>query len=248
MRFRTIRTVSVLASLFLGTSPAELFAWHDRTHMAIAEAGGFDLWYSAAAPDVAKSKEPFTAIEGPNHYFNNNAGRKVSADMVRGQSGKYDKPDEGGEGHLYGAVIGAVRAYRTAQAKGKYARYPLVYCAHYIGDLSMPLHNTPYDDFNRERHGINDGIIDGGIRDSVASIRKRLRRIVIRDEDDLAREIAVVGESARKLGVKMRRENRDMTTSEAYLQVIRSASLLKAVLAFAEHPVETALDTKPKQP
>ncbi len=245
MRFMTVRAVSIMASLFVGALPSELFAWHDRTHLAIAEAAGFDLWYSAAAPDVAKSKVQFTAIESPNHYYNNEAGRKVDASMVLDQVERYNRPGDQ-EGHLYGAIIGSVKAFRTLRKTGKYARYPLVFCAHYIGDISIPLHNTPYYEFNRARHSINDGVIDGGVRDSVASIRQRMRPIVIRNEEDFALEIARVAESGRELGLKMRSENRDMTPGEAYIQVIRSASLLKAVLAYAEHPPEEGQATSSK--
>jgi hypothetical protein len=237
MSFRTFRTVWVSVLLLSGALPTDLFAWHDRTHLAIAEAAGFDLWYSAAAPDVAKSKEQFTAIESPNHYYNNKYGQKVDAPVVLDQAERYDLAGDN-EGHLYGAIIGSVRAFRSLRKSGKYARYPLVFCAHYIGDLSMPLHNTPYDEFNKARHSINDGVIDAGVRDSVASISKRIRPIEIRNEDDFAREIASLAESARKLGARMRSENRDMTHDEAYIQVIRSASLLKAVLAYSEHPPE----------
>ncbi|MCE1273125.1 MAG: hypothetical protein HGA60_04105 [Chlorobiaceae bacterium] len=243
MKFRLFQTVSLSAALFMGSVPADLFAWHDRTHLAIAEASGFDLWYSAAAPDVVKSKEKFSDIESPNHYFNNSAGKKVNAEMVMEQVERYDRCDTG-DGHLYGAIVGAVRAYRSAKSSGKYARYPLVYCAHYVGDLSMPLHNTAYDDFNRKRHSINDGVIDAGIRDSIASIRSRMKPIAIRDENELAREIAAVAESARKLGRKIRKENRNMTSDEAYTQVILSASLFKAILAYAD----TAPATEPAQP
>jgi hypothetical protein len=245
MVIRISRLLTLVAALSFGAAPAELFAWHDRTHLAIAEAAGFDLWYSAAAPDVAKSKALFSPIESPNHYYNNNSGRRVTADMVSGQVELYDRPDETGEGHIYGAVIGSVRAYRAMRATGKFARYPLVFCAHYVGDLSMPLHNTPYDDFNKTRHSINDGVIDAGVRDSVASIRRRMRPPVIRNEADLAREIAAVAESGRLLGLKMRREERDMTPEEAYIQVIRSASLLKAVIAYAEQPEAQPAENKP---
>jgi len=233
MLYRFFRSILLCLALMPGLVPAQAFAWHDNTHLSIAEAAGFALWYSAAAPDVVKSKERFAEFESLNHYFNNTADRKVDAAMVLEQVPRYDRCDSA-EGHLYGAIVGAIRAYRSAKTTGKYARYPLVYCAHYVGDLSMPLHNTAYDDFNRKRHSANDGVIDAGIRDSVAVIRSRIRPIVIRDEKELAREIAVVAESSRKLGRKMRKEKRDMTPAEAYTQVVRSASLLKAALAYAE--------------
>jgi hypothetical protein len=233
MHPRIFKLATIASALAFQSFMPDAFAWHDKTHLTIAEAAGFDLWYSAAAPDVAKSKSAFGPIESPNHYFNNIANREVDAAMVLGQVARYDTPGDM-EGHLFGAIIGAVRDYRTMKATGKYARYPLVFCAHYIGDLSMPLHNTPYDDFNKTRHSINDGVIDSGIRDNIGRIQGNMTEIIIENESDFAREIAVVAESARKLGLKMRKENRDMTADEAWQQVTRSASLLKATLAYAE--------------
>lgn len=209
----------------------EVAAWHDKTHLSIAEAAGFDLWYSAAAPDVAKSKTMFSPVESPNHYFNNSKERKVNQKMVQDQAGRYNDPEDK-EGHLYGAIIASVRDYQSAKVQNKYANYPLVFCAHYCGDLSMPLHNTAYDQFNKDHHNINDGIIESTVRSRVAYIRSMMKPPVIRNEKDLAREIAVIAETARALGKKMRSENRDMTTEEAYTQVISSASLFNAILAW----------------
>ena len=236
MRFILLRIASLAAMLAFQPIQPEALAWHDKTHLTIAEAAGFDLWYSAVAPDVAKSKSEFSAVESPNHYFNNNANRAVTPAMVLEQAGSYNLPGEGeGEGHLYGAVIGSVRAFRAMKASGKYARYPLVFCAHYIGDLSMPLHNTPYDDFNKTRHSINDGTVESSVRNNIGYIQRNMTPITINSESDLAREVAAVAESARQLGLKMRKENRNMTVDEAYIQVIRSASLLRAVLAYADN-------------
>ena len=57
--------------------------------------------------------------------------------------------------------------------------------------------------------------------------------ITLRDnrfEADLAREIARIANISRKLGYKLRADNRDMTPDEAYIQLGHSASLLRAVL------------------
>ncbi|MGA2228329.1 MAG: hypothetical protein ABSH41_28180 [Syntrophobacteraceae bacterium] len=68
--------------------------------------------------------------------------------MVLAQVNRYyDPTDE--NGHLYGAIVASLRDFKSAKASGKYAEYHLAYCAHYVGDLSMPLHNTLYDSFNR---------------------------------------------------------------------------------------------------
>ncbi len=227
---RSIAALSTALSLTFSSLPA--LAWHDKTHLSVAEAAAFDLWYSAAAPDVAKSKSEFRAAEEKNHYFNNNAGKEVDAALVMSQIERYNKPDDV-EGHLYGAIIGAVRAYKAEKDTGKYAEYPLVFCAHYIADLSMPLHNTPYDDFNKSRHSINDGIIESSVRNNIGYIQRNIEDITILNEADLAREIAKVANSARDLGIKIREEKRDMSQNEVYTQVIRSSSLLKAVLKYA---------------
>ena len=224
-----VASLSVIFSFML--TSVQAFAWHDKTHLSIAEAAGFELWYSAAAPDVAKSKSEFRPIEEKNHYFNNSAQKEVDETMVFEQVARYNKTGDE-EGHLYGAIIGAVRAYKAESAAGKYAEYPLVFCAHYVGDLSMPLHNTEYDDFNKKRHTINDGIIEGSVRNNIGYIQRNIRPITIDSESDLAREIARVANSARKLGAKIRKENRDITQDEAYTQLIQSSSLLKAILKY----------------
>jgi len=228
--YRGVATLSMMFSLIL--SSAQAYAWHDKTHLSIAEAAGFELWYSAAAPDVAKSKSEFRPIEEKNHYFNNNAQKEVDEAMVLEQAARYNKTGDE-QGHLYGAVIGAVRAYKAESAAGKYAEYPLVFCAHYIGDLSMPLHNTEYDDFNKKRHTVNDGIIESSARNNIGYIQRNMSEITIKNESDLAREIAKVANTARRLGSKIRKEDRNMTREEAYTQVTQSASLLKAVLHYA---------------
>ena len=224
-----VASLSVIFSFML--SSLQAYAWHDKTHLSIAEAAGFELWYSAAAPDVVKSKSEFRPIEEKNHYFNNKADKEVDEAMVLEQVARYNKAGDE-EGHLYGAIIGAVRAYTAESATGKYAEYPLVFCAHYVGDLSMPLHNTAYDDFNKKRHTVNDGIIEGSVRNNIGYIQRNIRPLTIESESDLAREIAKVANSSRKLGAQIRKENRDMTQEEAYNQVSRSSSLLTAILKY----------------
>ena len=110
---REVASLSMILTFMLTATQAE--AWHDKTHLSIAEAAGFELWYSSAAPDVAKSKSEFRPIEEKNHYFNNNAQKEVDEAMVLEQVDRYNKTDDE-EGHLYGAIIGAVRAYKAESA------------------------------------------------------------------------------------------------------------------------------------
>ncbi len=222
-------SVFVVCCFFFFTGQSS--AWHDRTHLAVAKAAGYNMWYNAAAADLVKVKAAF--IESGNHYFNNSSELEVTPDLVLAQAARYNKSSDK-EGHLYGAIIGSLSAYEKSAAKGRYAEYHLAFAAHYIGDLSQPLHNTPYDSFNKEHHAINDGIVDSVVLDHPGEITKRMYEIELSDgrfEDDLAREIARIANLSRHLGYVMRADGgRDMTPQEAYEQLAHSASLFKAVL------------------
>lgn len=206
-------------------------AWHDKTHLSICRASGLDMWYHCAGPDIAKIKAG--NVESYNHWFNNNAEVEITPQLVLRQLERYNRISGEAEGHLYGAIIASLRQYEKTMQAGKYALYHLIYSAHYISDLSMPLHNVAYDDFNRKHHQANDGIVDNTIFDEPENITKHMYPINLsRDnfENDLAREIARIANISRMLGYQMRAEKRNMTKQEAYVQLGHSASLLRAVL------------------
>jgi hypothetical protein len=208
-------------------SPA--MAWHDRTHIAVGIAAQFDQAYNLAAPDVAKLKAYH--VEDYNHYVNNEEKDEITPELIKSQIQKYNLGIEGEEkGHLYGAIVAAVRAYRDESGAGKYGVYHLVYAGHYIGDLSMPLHNIVRDKFNADHHSLNDGIVENEILTNITNIK--LSPITIKNEDDLIQNIVRIAKKAKGLGYKMRKENRDMTKNEAYDQLSDSASLFKAVLEY----------------
>ena len=231
MKHVTLKIMIVLCCLWLFASQTQ--AWHDQTHLAIAKAAGFNMWYHCAGPDIAKIKAG--NIEAYNHWFNNTAEVEIMPQMVFDQVERYNQRNKilDPEGHLLGAIIASLRAYEKDLRSGKYAMYHLVYCAHYISDLTMPLHNIAYDDFNEEHHNANDGIVEDTILKEPEKISKNMYPITLSKKDfeaDLAREIARVANLSRKLGYKLRAEKRDMTKQEAYIQLGHSASLLKAVL------------------
>lgn len=204
--------------------------WHDETHVAIAKAAGYKKWYHAAGADIAKIKAG--RIESYNHWFNNTKHIEITPEVVANQIKRYNDPNDT-TGHLYGAIIASLREYRETAKRGKYAEYHLAYGAHYIGDLSQPLHNTPYDRFNRSHHAVNDGIVNSTILDSIAKIERHVYPINLSSEsfeNDLAREIARIANLSRRLGITLKRERRDMTEEEAFIQLGHSVSLLKAVL------------------
>ncbi|PKN76626.1 MAG: hypothetical protein CVU52_03915 [Deltaproteobacteria bacterium HGW-Deltaproteobacteria-10] len=218
---------------FLLALSGTALGWHDKTHLAVAKAAKYPMWYNAAGPDIAKIKAG--DVEGYNHWYNNNWKAEVTPQTVINQISRYNKANVflDSEGHLYGAIIASLREYEATIETGKYAEYHLVYCAHYVGDLSMPLHNTPYDDFNMRYHAVNDGIVDQEVLEHSEKIEKHMYMIALRDssfEDDLIREIVRIANISRLLGYKLQAESRNMTPEEAYRQLGHSSSLLKAVL------------------
>jgi len=221
----THRAIICYALLLVLSASTISSAWHDETHLAIAKAAGYQKWYNAAGADIAKVKAGDK--EGYNHYSNNPTDTVVTPKMILDQVAKYnDSTDE--NGHLYGAIIASFRDYRSAKASGKYGEYHLAYCAHYVGDLSMPLHNTLYDSFNRQHHNAMDGIVNDEVLDHPERIK--IYPIQIKSEDDLVREIARIANLSVKLGYQLEKEDRMLTKEEAYVQLRHSASLLKAVL------------------
>ena len=204
-------------------------AWFDETHIAIAKAAGYKKWYNAAAADVAKIK--LGSREGLNHYHNSPKGVVITPEMVLGQAESYDKEDH--NGHLYGAIIGSLRDYLNVKREGRYAEGQMAYLVHYIGDLSMPLHHTMYDEFNRKNHAANDGIVNDEVLEHADKISTY--DITLKSEADLAREVARIANLSKQLGYTLEAQNRRMTREEAYRQLGHSVSLLKAVLRMVEH-------------
>ena len=224
------RTPVILFLLFSITFASSAFGWHDETHLSVAKAAGYHKWYNAVGADITKIKAG--PVEKNNHYFDNNKNVLITPELIFEQVKRYNDPDDN-EGHLYGAIIASLREYFATKTKGKYAEYHLAFCAHYIGDLSQPFHNIPYDDFNKSRHSLNDGIVEGEVLKNIRKIKAHMYHIKLRPahfEEDLAQEIARIANRARKLGYRLKEEQRDLTKEEAYTQLGQSASLLRSVL------------------
>jgi len=229
MKQARLTPVWLFTFVLLLVSPNLSHAWHDETHLAIAKAAGYQKWYNAAGADIAKVKAGDK--ENHNHYANNPPNTVVTPEMVLAQVNRYNDPTDE-NGHLYGAIVASLRDYRSAKAAGKYAEYHMAYCAHYVGDLSMPLHNTLYNSFNRHHHAAMDGIVEDEVLNHLERIK--IYPIQIRSEDDLVREIARIANLSMKLGYQLEKENRMLRKDEAYVQLGHSASLLKAILEYVK--------------
>src|SRR6185369_8883677 len=158
-----------------------------------------------------------------------------------------------GDGHLYGAIIAALNQYREGKNSNKYTRYPLGFAAHYLGDLSMPLHNVEYNVFNKTYHSANDGVVEGDENEptdaKVARIAKGIQERMkslppyklppAKDDITLfnlafAKKIAEIANKSISLGYAMQEANPQrtiMSMDEAYGQLAESAALLKAAFA-----------------
>ncbi len=226
-RFKIQFAIALALSLMV-IPPRPSMAWHDETHIAVAKAAGYVKWYNVAGADMAKIKAG--AIEAHNHYASNSRGTVVTPEMVLGQVERYNQIER--KGHLYGAIIASLRDYVKEKKKGKYGAYHIAFCAHYVGDLSQPLHNMPYSYSRMKIHHKVDGIIDHEVLDNLHKIK--IYPITIHSERDLATEIARIANLAKDLGYRVEDENRLLTKEEAYAQISHSASLFKAILEYLD--------------
>lgn len=221
------KSIQFVLALSLLTLYSPSWAWHDETHIAIAKAAGYEKWFNAAGADITKIKAG--DVEKKNHYVNNPPGTVVTAEMVLNQADSYNKPLDL-KGHLYGAIIASIREYQTTTLTEKYAEYHLAFCAHYVGDLSQPLHNTLYNEYNQKNHSATDGIINDEVFYNRPLIE--IYPIEIRSEEDLAQEIARIANLSLNLGYRLEKEGRMLSRSKAYEQISHSASLFKGILKF----------------
>jgi hypothetical protein len=123
--------------------------------------------FNAADADVARIK--LGDKEGHNHFVNNPRSTVIIPEIVLAQVEKYNHINP--SGHLYGAIIASIRDYIEVKKKGRYAEYHLAYAAHYIVDLSQPLHHTLYEDFNRRYHTKMDGVVNDVVLDNLGKLK-----------------------------------------------------------------------------
>ncbi|MFB3886398.1 MAG: hypothetical protein ACE144_14330 [Thermodesulfobacteriota bacterium] len=229
------RVSFIFLVILFGSFCNPAMAWFDLTHIAIGKVAEFDQAYNLAAPDVAKLKAD--TVEEYNHWVNNPEANTLSPSLIRGQIQKYNLGKESEKtGHLYGAIVAAIRAYQDESAAGRFATYHLAYAGHYIGDLSMPFHNMERNAFNNSlRHIKNDGVIENEVLAHLDKIK--LFPMTIKDEEDLIQNVALIATKSKELGYRLQKEDKDtMSAEEAYQQLSQSASLFKAVLEYVGYP------------
>jgi hypothetical protein len=216
------KIILLLALHFVYVPPAA--AWFDATHQAIVEAS--DLPFSpclAVAADVVSHKHP---AEAHNHYSNLPDLFITPAHVLREVS-RYDTEDP--QGHLYGAVLAAFHRLRATIQASKRPDYDFAFLAHYVGDLSQPLHNSPYDAFNRAHHLRLDGAVDA-LPELASQIGRRMTCLEIQSDTEAVEAIVRVGNAAREADHRLRENG---LSEEDILDLLgQSASLLKGLVGF----------------
>ena len=238
--FKTITLAMAIYTCGMALMPTAE-AWTDQTHLAIAKAGGLASYHNACAPDVSHTVAFMNKIwltESPAHYFDATAPltRKDVAEQMQmiGMSRK-KAPD----GYLLGAIVNAVREAKARTEKGEFDDYYYAVLAHYIGDLSMPLHMSAYDDFNKSHHlQIDDTLTYKNVEwevDGAGYIANELKvddGLRFNSEAELVNHMLEIANESYSLAQKLRGENRNLTREEAIQRASRSATMLRAVMRY----------------
>ena len=226
-----MKKITALSFMILITGYSSLFSWFDKTHIAIGKLAGFREDYSLTAPDILKIKY---LNEGPNHYYNCRENEEITRQLVIKQTKDYNVLTN--QGNLYGAIVASIRNAKAAKDSGKHIATYLSFTGHYIGDLSNPVHNMRFNDFNIARHTDNDAVLDGNIQAEIKKIR--INAFTIKNEEELIDKIIEIAAISKRLGYKLQRDYYQdnskgiMTKEEALNQIKLSADLFKSVLDY----------------
>ncbi|MDY0199205.1 MAG: hypothetical protein RBR68_15480 [Tenuifilaceae bacterium] len=131
------RIIAIIAIIIALTITSDAVAWNCATHTLIAQEAGY-TGIDACAPDEAKTLEERSF----KHWKNTPADIHVTKDNFN--TLPYD-------GNLYEKLV---------ELKGK-ATLTVIETqelVHAAGDISQPLHNAAYDDYNKAQHKAYDNI------------------------------------------------------------------------------------------
>ncbi|MGO8763263.1 MAG: hypothetical protein ACLQUS_14860 [Desulfobaccales bacterium] len=246
--------VTIFALLIL---PANALGWSSKTHIFIAQEAGVKNPEAACFPDL--SRKDNGALLGPFHWhdaspnavvtpdyidqYQISEGNYIKADAPKSKPLKIKVPDPCGV--LYWKIMELYQAMKGAT--GWEYEYYLTNIAHYVGDLSQPLHNFPYGSepasdgksypevgtWAKEHHREFDDILESSFPLDKKKEEKFLFMVSppeIKSIDDLKREISKIANNSIALANKCYSEKRIINQDEALKQVAMSVSLLKAII------------------
>jgi hypothetical protein len=248
------RILAALVMIWL--LPVAAWGWSCKTHLFIAREAGIANPHTACYPDLAKKEND--GLLGPYHWHNAAPDAKIDADYIdqfqvrddffvtsgskESKPTKIRVPDPAGV--LYWKIV---EIYRTMKGStGWEYEYYLSHIAHYVGDLSQPLHNFPYGRdpagdgkpypeagaWAKRMHQDFDAALDPSLPLSGAEAGRFTAMVkppAILSIDDLKKEIARVANTAISLANACYSEKRVIGRDEALNQAAMSVSLLKAI-------------------
>ena len=253
---RKLRYITILLLILLFYSNVE--AWDCLTHAYLAKKAGIRVPEAACMPDVIRDEN--YELLAPMHYHNAAPNAIVTPEYIDKYSIKEVAVNADGRtvkillphqaGVLYWKIVDLYEKMKSLDKRKNDDRliyeYYLVSIAHYIGDLSQPLHNFPYGDspssdgkiyieegnFNKEYHTRFDEAFSVYFNNpkTEEKINKAIKEIKISNKQDLKYEISKIANSAINIANKCFKEKRMPTEEELIEQISWSISLLKAVI------------------
>jgi len=253
----TVLNKPAIIILILLAFISNTFGWSSECHIYIAVEAGIKNPEITCFPDL--SREENISLLGPFHWHDAVPNTIVTPDYIdqyQITEGMYVKsgapeskpikikvPDPSGV--LYWKII---ELYQKMKGKtGWQYDYYLTNIAHYVGDLSQPLHNFPYASepasdgksypeiglWAKEHHWQFDSVLDSYLplegKDK-ETFQTLITPIEIMSVDDLKREISNIANSSIRLANKCYSEKRIITKDEALRQIAMSVSLLRAII------------------
>jgi len=235
------------------------YAWDCKTHAYIAKRAGIRIPEAACMPDIIRDENH--DLLGPFHYHDAAPNTIVTADYIdRFKVSEVNIQFEGNSfrvlvphpaGILYWKIVDLYEKMknldRTKPDNQLAYEYYMVTIAHFVGDLSQPLHNFPYADkpsgdgkvyeeegkFNRDYHYKFDEAFSYYLNNDPnihSKINEHIKNIDLKSTEQLKNEISAIANSAIKIANQCYLEKRMPSEDELLKQVSWSISLLMAII------------------
>lgn len=248
-RKKRITAAGILAAFILtGSVSGTANAWTDQTHMAIERAAGLRSYHNAGGPDVSKTVSAINRLkrnDGQAHFFDAvkpPTREDVDAQLEMIGMSRDDCPD----GYILGAILNTVRKSKEWTEMGRFDDYNYAILGHYCGDLSMPLHLSVYDDFNRKHHlNVDQTLTRSDVVWDVDAVPQIAKEIVVDDsvrfqsEEEIIDYMLEIARESYELANTMRKEDREITKEEALARCGRSATFFRALMRYCGKEVAT---------
>ncbi len=226
----------------LKISISKTLAWDCETHAYIAKKAGLKNPEYACLPDIIREENyPFFV---KFHYHSLSPKDKVSLEYIEKIKGQESS------GILYWKIVDLYEKIKNLTKSNLYDKvkceYYLYSLAHFIGDLSNPLHNFPYNEisagdgkvyveegkFNKLYHEKFDTLFTFYLKlypELEKEIDNQIQDIKISSLEELKKKIAEIANFAQEIALDCFRDKRLPTKEEVIKQIVFSISLLKAI-------------------